>query len=763
VEHVVWRMNTATIEQAMEIARGHHRAGRLAEAENLYRQVLERNQGHAAALHLLGVLTSQTGHTAGAIELIGRAVAINPNIAEYHNDLGETYRRAGELDRAIACFQRAVALKPSAAMTYYNLGNALMAQARTGDAVTAYSRAVALKGDRAELHGNLAIALHAIGQRDAAIAAYRRAIALDPDDSRVHSNLGVALLETGRSDEALAAFQRALALKDDDAEVHCNLGAALQKAGRLDEAIAACNRALALAPDHAEAYYNLGCARRLNGELDAAIAALSRTIALDPDHAEAHNNLGVAHHAAGWADEAGAAYRRAIALRPDHAEAHNNLGNLLKDQGRLDEALAELRSAVAMKPDFALAASTLLFTLHYHAGPDAQTILAEHRRWAARFADPLAGEIRPHRNDRTADRRLRIGFLSPDLRDHPVGRSLLPLFEHRARSQAEFIGYSDARAPDGLTAKLKALAEEWHDTATLGDAQVADRIRADRIDILVDTTLHTAHNRMLVFARKPAPVQVTMLGPPVTTGLATMDFRLTDPFLDPPGSSDADYTERSVRLPHCFWVFAPPDPSPPVSALPAIRHGFVSFGCLNQLAKVTRPTLELWVKILQSLPGSRLVLQSPRGTHQGAIRALFEAGGIAGGRVVFVVRGARLAYLQRFHDLDLALDPFPYNGHTSNFDALWMGVPFITLAGGTAVSRGGASILSNAGLPELIARTPEQYVALAVAWASDPARLAALRAELRPRVQSSVLVDGQRYAADVAAAFRRMWQTWCGA
>ena len=752
-------MNAITIEQAMQMALAHHRAGRLAEAEDIYRQVLGRDHGHAGALHLLGVLSCQTGRIPAAIDLIGRAIAINSAVAEYHNDLGEAYRRAGELDPAIASFQRALALRPGVAMTHNNLGNALLAQGRADLAIAAYRRATELKGDDAQLHSNLGIALHGTGQRDAAIAAYQRALALRPEDARVHSNLGVACQQSGRGDEALAAFDRSVALDDNDAAVHCNRGAALLEAGRLDEAIAACSRALALEPDHAEAHYNLGSARRLKGELDQAIAALSRAIELKPDHALAHNNLGVARHAGGWADLAIAAYRRAIELKPDLAEAHNNLGNVLKDQGRLDDALAALHSAVAVKPDFAKAASNIVFTLHYHPDHDAQEILAEHRRWARTFADPLAAEIRPHASDLAPDRRLRVGFLSPDLRDHPVGKSLLPLFQHRDRREVEFVGYSDVRGADGVTARLKDLADEWHETVRLGDAQVADLVRAGRIDILVDTTLHTAHNRLLVFARKPAPVQVTMLGPPATTGLATMDYRLTDPYLDPPGTSDADYTEQSIRLPHCFWIFQPPEPSPPVGPLPALGSGFVRFGCLNQLAKVTRPALELWVQILQALPGSRLLLQAPNGSHQGAIRALFEAGGIAAERLEFVTRAPRREFLERFQNLDLALDPFPYNGHTSSFDALWMGVPVITLAGRTAVGRGGASILSNAGLPELIARTPEEYVLIAVSWARNPARLAELRAELRPRVESSVLVDGRQYAADVVAAFRRMWQS----
>ena len=457
--------------------------------------------------------------------------------------------------------------------------------------------------------------------------------------------------------------------------------------------------------------------------------------------------------------------RSAARLRfdPSRAEAHNNLGSVLRDQGRLDEALASLRTAVALRPDDAKAASNLLLTLHSHPDLDARAILAEHRRWARRLADPLAAQIQPHANERAPDRTLRVGYLSPDFRAHPVGQMLLSLFANHDRRHVAVVTYADVRRPDELTRDLKARADEWNDTAGLSDAQLADRIRADRIDILVDLAVHTAGNRMLVFARKPAPVQVTMLGLPATTGLATMDYRLTDPYLDPPGTSDAHYTERSIRLPHCFWTFPPPAEAPPPGALPAEQNGFLTFGCLNQLIKVSAPALELWRQILLALPGSRLVLQSPPGRHREAIRTLFQEVGIAGGRVAFVPRAGRIAYFRRYLDLDLALDPFPYNGHTSTLDALWMGVPVITLAGRTTVGRGGVSILSNLGLTELIARTPEQYVAIALDWARDPARLAALRDGLRQRMLASPLMDGKQYARDVEAAFRKMWQRWCGA
>ena len=357
----------------------------------------------------------------------------------------------------------------------------------------------------------------------------------------------------------------------------------------------------------------------------------------------------------------------------------------------------------------------------------------------------------------------RIGFVSPDFRGHPVGRSLLPLFTEHDRRQAEFIAYAEVRAPDDYTQKFQALADGWRPILGRTDIQVADQIRADRIDILVDLALHTGNNRLLVFARKPAPVQVAILGMIASTGLATIDYRLSDWYLDPPGPGDRDYTERTVRLPRCYWCYQPPEGTPPIAALPALRNGFITFGCLNHFSKVSPPALRVWLTILQALPGSRLVIHSQPGAHLEAVRALFQEGGISHDRLEFPGRVPRAGYFQRYHQLDIGLDPFPYNGAITTLDSLWMGVPVITLAGRTAVGRAGVSILSNAQLPELIARTPEQYVDIAVGLARDPGRLTALRAGLRGRMRQSGVMDGPRYAAEVEAVFRRMWMKWCGA
>jgi predicted O-linked N-acetylglucosamine transferase (SPINDLY family) len=683
-----------TLQQAMQIAIGHHEAGRLAEAEGIYRQILAERPGHADALHLLGLLASQVGQADAGIGLIRQAIAIDPTVAVYHSNLGNTLWGAGRLDDARAALERAVQLRP--------------------------------------------------------------------DMAEAHNNLGNVLKDLGRLDEARAALERAVQLRPDLAEIHNNLGLVWTNQGKLEAAQAALELALRIKPDYAEAHNNFGNLLKETGRLDEAIASLERAVQLRPQFAEAHSNLGNALWSRGRLDDTTAALERAIALRPDLAEAHNSLGHVLKEQGRLDEALSSYRRAAGLKPGLTKLASNLLFALHFHPDYDAQAILAEHRQWAREFAEPLSSGVRPHDNDRAPERRLKIGFLSPDFRDHPVGRAVLLMFAHHDLLRFEFVGYSDIIASDPVTRELESTADQWHRIVGLADEQVADRIRRDRIDILVDLALHTGNSRPLVFARKPAPVQVSMIGMPATTGLSTMDYRLTDPYLDPPGTSDGDYTERSIRLPHCWWCYPAPVDAPTVSELPAAQRGFVTLGCLNQFAKVSRVTLEAWVRILRALPTARLVVQSQPGSHLDAVRTLFHDGGIAGARVLFVPPVGKHPYFQRYHDFDLCLDPFPYSGHITTADALWMGCPVITLAGRTAVGRGGVSVLSNIGLPGLIASSRAQYVATAVEWAGNLRRLAKVRSELRDQMRSSPLMDGKRFAADVEDALRAMWKSWCG-
>jgi predicted O-linked N-acetylglucosamine transferase (SPINDLY family) len=608
---------------------------------------------------------------------------------------------------------------------------------------------------------NLGNLLYGMGQLFDATACFRRAIDAKPDCVEAYSNLGSCLQAQQQFDEAMACFQHALALRPDYPETLNNMGNALHSRGRVQEAVACYQRAIQVKPDFAFAHNNLGDVWREQRQFDQAVACYHRAMQLSPATASIWNNCGAAMRDQGKGIEAMAYFRHALELQPDYAAALNNLGNCWKDQGELDEAIACYRRAVELKPDFAVAHSNLLYTLYYSPASDAQVFAEEHRRWNRQHALPLAPARKPHPNDRSPDRRLRIGYVSADLYGHPVGLFVLPLLEAHDHVGFEIFAYSSVKLPDEITASCRAHSDTWREVNRMTDEQLAEQIRQDQIDILVDLSMHTAGNRLLAFARKPAPVQVAYLAYPGTTGLDTMDYRLTDPYLDPPGADESYYAEQSIRLPETFWCYRPATLTPPLAALPASTAGHVTFGCLNNFCKATAPTAAAWARLLAAVPRSRLLLHSRPGSHRDRLQTTLAAAGIAPERLNLVDLLPTADYFQNYQQIDVALDPFPYGGGTTTCDALWMGVPVVSLAGRTAVGRGGRSILSNIGMAELVAADVDQYVAIAARLAGDLPRLMELRATLRDRMQHSPLMDTQRQARNLESAYRTMWQRWC--
>jgi len=602
---------------------------------------------------------------------------------------------------------------------------------------------------------------HQAGRLADAERIYRQILAQQPEHAVAMHLLGVIARQVGRSDIAVDLIRRALALRPDYAEAHGNLGNALKDRGQLDEAIASYRQAIRLNPGDALAYNNLGNALKIKGQLDEAIAAYRQAIRLKPDFAEAHNNLGVTLADKGQLDEAVACEQQAIRLNPDLAEAHCNLGNSLKDGGQIDEAIAAYRQAIRLNPDLAGAHSNLVLTLQYHPGYDTRMIHEELRRWNRQHAEPLKKFIRPHTNHRNPDRRLRIGYVSPDFRESVIGPSLLPLLREHDHRQMEIFCYANVLQPDARTDQLRGYADVWRNLVGLSDSQAADLIRQDRIDVLVDLALHTADNRLVIFAYKPAPVQVTYLGYCGSTGIDAMDYRLSDPYLDPPASDVSIYSERTFRLPATYWCYGVTGPTPEPLPPPVAAAGYVAFGCLNNPPKVSFAALDLWAEILRAAPRSRLIVHCCPGTRLDALRERFAGKGVSPDRLEFPCRQPWPQYVETYGRIDIALDPFPWGGGITTCDALWMGVPVVSLVGRTAVGRGGASILSNVGVPELIARTPDQYGQIATDLANDLPRLTELRRTLRPRIQASPLMDAPRFARNVEAAYRQMWRTWC--
>ena len=752
-----------TLEQQLESGLLHHQAGRLAEAEAIYRQILSVDPNDADVLHLLGVIANQRGRHDEAIDLIGRAIALDPDYAEGHFNLGHALSDRGRLDEAIASYGKAIQLTPGYVEAHFNLGDVLLKAGRFDEAIASFQRAVQLKPDYAKAYNNLGTALAVKGRHGEAIAAYRRAVELKPDFAEAHNNIGKPLREVGRLDDAVTAYRRAVQVKPDFAEAHNNLGDALRDNGQLDEAIASYRQAVRVKPDFADAQNNLGIVFIAKGQLDEAVNSFRQAIQCKPDFAGAHNNLGNALRNRGQLDEAVTCFQQAIRLKPDYALAQNNLGSALTDMGQLDEAIACYRQAIRLRPELVEAHSNLVNTFLYHPGYDARMIHEEVRHWNQQHAEPLKKFIQPHHNNRDPERCLRIGYVSADFFDHASAFFLLPLFLHHDRRQVEVFCYSHQAHTDQVTQQMKDRVQHWRTTVGQPDAKIAAQIRQDQIDVLIDLKLHSGGNSLLMFAHKPAPVQATWLGYPGTTGLDTMDYRLTDPYLDPPGLDDAFYSERSIRLPDTFWCYDPLTDEPKVNAPPCLEKGWVTFGCLNNFCKINDAVLALWAGVLKAVSNSRLLLLAPEGSSRQRVLDRLGREGIGPERVEFVARQSRSEYRKTYHRIDIGLDSFPCNGHTTSLDSFWMGVPVVTLAGKTVFGRAGVSQLSNLGLPELIARTPDQYVQIATDLANDLPRLAELRRTLRARMEASPLMDAPRFARNIEAAYRQMWRNWCEA
>jgi predicted O-linked N-acetylglucosamine transferase (SPINDLY family) len=607
-----------------------------------------------------------------------------------------------------------------------------------------------------------AIQHHQAGRLHQAEEIYRQILNVAPQQVDALHLLGVVAHQTGRNDEALIYIGQALTLNPGQAKFHNTLAAVYRALGRLPESIGSLQQSVALNPNYAEAYNNLGMALFQQGQLAEASASLRRAVLLKPDYAKAFTNLGTILRAEGQIAEATTSYRRAVQLQEDLWEAHNGLGNVLKDQGQSDEAIACYKRALQLNPGYHRGSSNLLYALQYSDRITLGELAAAHAGFDRQFGDPLRPEWEPHGNLRDPGRRLRLGFLSPDLHRHPVGYFLVAPLEHLDPQQAETVCYSDSPDSDDLTARLRAAAATWRDTYTWSDERLASEIRADRIDILFDLAGHTGKNRLLVFARKPAPIQVTWAGYVGTTGLQAIDYILADPFEIPP-EAEPHYRERVLRLPTDYVCYDPPEYAPPVSPLPALGKGYVTFGSFNNPAKLGPRTLEVWARILARIPQSRLVLKY-KGIDgpelAGRLGAVFAGHGVDPGRVAFLGRSSHADALKHYQDIDIGLDPFPYNGGLTTLEALWMGVPVITCPGETFASRHSLTHLSNVGLTQTIARNLEEYVTLAVSLADDLPGLATVRAGLRKRMASSPVCDGKGFAANLMTLLRDIWQQW---
>jgi predicted O-linked N-acetylglucosamine transferase (SPINDLY family) len=772
----------------------HHQAGDLAAAEGAYRDGLalspDRSDGH----YLLGSLLGQSGRLDEALEHLEEAVRLDPSMAAARLDMGNVFRVQGRPWDAEAAYRSAIGIDAAFSAAYRNLADLLGEQGRVDEAIECLNDCTTSSSDDADIHFMLADLLLSRDRHEEACRSYRAGLEIAPGIAAAHNNLGASLRRLSREGEALACFEEALRIDPDLADAHMNLADILQSRGSVDQAIdhfraaadldgkaVPCRRGLgqlllaegragdalqcyreilALEPEAPRSHFELGNALMGDGRVDEAIERFAQAVRLDGSDPDAHVNLGYALNESKRFEEARQCFRRALDLDPTLIEARNNLGGVLQMQGELRPAMQAYEHALDLAPDQFYVRSNYLTCLNYHDEAIPPDVFEQHRLWAEMISNTLGKPERAGITRSEPDRRLRIGYVSGDFRFHSVAFFMSALLEHHDRDGFEIFCYANVPKPDANTEHLMALADHWRDVAALHDDEMAAMVREDGIDILVDLSGHTVGNRLSVFARRPAPIQVTYLGYPNTTGLTVMDYRLTDDITDPPGSSEHLHSEELVRLPRGFLSYQPLPTCPEVRERPDVAG--VTFASFNELLKITPTMIAAWCEILERSPGSRLLIKGTTLADEGTrarVAQRFIDKGIGEDRLELIGRTPTLeSHLELYNRVDVGLDTFPYNGTTTTCEALWMGVPVVSLTGFVHAARVGKSILSAVGLDDLTTDDIEAYVEGAVALAADAERRRVLRRTLRDRMSSSTLMDSARFTRDLETAFRDMWK-----
>lgn len=690
--------STLATAPALEHAIQLFQAGEFHQAENVCRQILQSNPHQSEAWHGLGVIVSQLGRYAEALEFIKKAIALQPTAASFYNSLGNICWFQGQAAAAIAAFQQALLLYPEYVEAFNGLGNVYTDQGHFPLAQACYEKVLALRPDYVPALNGLGNIWHQQQKFAQAVTYYRQALALNPNYAEAHNNLGSVLCEMG---DFIAATHH-------------------------------CQRALALKPAYAKAYNHLGNALREQYRFREALAS----------------------------------YQQALALQPLFPEALHNLANLLRDQGLLTEAIAYYQQSLALQPS-PRAYSSLLLAFNYVATDNAAAeIYQRFNDYCTHLVATVQNNGAPPRSNQKRPGKLKIGYLSADFRRHSVAYFMEAILAHHDHQQFEIFAYYDHTTVDEVTGCLRSYVDQWCPCRELTDDELTAVIRRDNIDILVDLMGHFGKNRLLVLARKPAPVQITYLGYPNTTGLTAIDYRMTDSYADPVGAAAPYSAETCVRMLQSYFCYQPSSHSPAVNELPAARNGYLTLGSFNYYAKLSPPLLALWAQVLRALPTAKLLIKSntPRllddAVIQQGFRQRFIAAGLDPERLILAnYVDSPVTHLATYHQVDIALDSYPYNGATTTCEALWMGVPVVTLVGQVHAARMGLSILTAAGFPGWIASTPAEYVTICERLARDLEGLATLRAGLRERLQASPLMDGSTFTRQLEEIYRKLWES----
>ena len=701
-----------------------HQQGDLLSAQNEYRKIIEADPNHADALHLSGIIAYQIGKFSIAYSLIIRAIRNNPENPYYHTNLGTVFQAEKQYDKAAKCYQKAIHIKPDYVDAYYNMGNLMSVQQQYEQAIVWYRHALQAAPDHLDARYNMANCYKNLKQYHQAIAGYQEALQRKPDHADSYNNMGNAYMALNRKKKATACYRKAL-----------------------DQC-----------PAFPEALYNLARVYHSQGKIRKAVPLYQEALAYNPDYAAVYNNIGNIFRDMGMLTDAVLCFQKVLSIQPEFLDALNNMGNCFREMGEIEKAEKCYRTVLDVDPRQVATHSNLLYCLNFKAPHDPRHLLQEHQAWARQHTTLTAPPVPVKRRSCSVNGPIRIGFVSPDFRRHPVSRFIEPLITGIDRSAFTVCCYSNAAVTDSVTTRIRSAADVWRDITGQPDQDTAKRIQRDRIDILVDLAGHTADNRLPLFARKPARIQVSYLGYPNTTGLPAIDFRLTDAWADPPGMTDHLYAEKLVRLPSGFLCFAADETLPLLPDPPLPQTDEVVFGSFNQLSKITPEVVRIWSEILSRVAGAVLVLKSETfcdADVRAMVREKFAGHGIASGQVRLTGRDPSEAdHINAYRNIDIGLDPFPYNGTTTTCEALWMGVPVITLAGKSHVARVGVSLLSRMGRNELVAESPEEYIQKAVALGHDRKRIREYRTSLRMDMTHSGLLDANRFCREFENAMR---------
>ena len=731
------------------------------EAEHCYREAIRIKADFGYPYFNLAKLLQEQELYLEAKENYQQAIKLIPNLASAHTNLGNVLKMLGDIEGAIIQHQQAIVKQPNYAEAYYNLGNVFRDQTEYQQALTAYQKALQLKPQFAQAWLNIGGVYEKLDQLADACKAISQAIAIQPDYSEAYLSLAKIYQQQGNEQEVVKLLQTACQQQPDDASIVVELAIALQQQNCLSEAISRLESFLQSHPDNALIHCSLGSLYNDIGHYHLSITHLKKAIALEPNSAAAHTNLGYALIQVSSLGEGIYHCQKAIELNPQLEVAHLNLGFALKNQGKSTEAIASFRSALEIKPDFLPAQCNLLYSLNYDSAYSPEEIAQAHFDWGKMINSTTSINIPAQPKNKK--NKIRVGYVSPDFKQHSVAYFIEPILRHHNQDDFAIYCYANVSQPDAVTKHLQQYADYWRNIYGIDDQQVCQQIKQDQIDILVDLAGHTGQNRLPLFALKPAPIQITYIGYPNTTGLETMDYRFTDEIADPFEVSDAYYSEKLIRLPNCVLCYQPPTDLPPVNELPAKTLNVFTFGSFNNLPKLTPEVIAVWSKILQQVPKSRLILKvrwfdDPHTCDR--FHRLFAEQGIEPRRVKLIGKIDNPNHHLAFYgNIDIALDPFPYNGTTTTCEALMMGIPTLTMTGNIHASKVGSSLLNTVGLPEWVATSSEEYIDKAIHFANDWELLTNIRKSLRQQMLDSALCNASNHTQNIEETYSKLMQS----